>query len=127
MAASQQPTTPSSIPISVFILGFFWAIGYALVAPGTLVFGEMLRWKPIDWGAVEQLAVVNGLLGIAAYWRKYAALLKLPPGFQEAKDLADGARVRTTTVATTGKADDPNPTVTTTIKETQVVPPEPKA
>lgn len=111
--ASPQPTPQPSIPLSIFLMGAVWAIGFAMAAPATLVFGDLIRWRPIDWGAAEELAVVNCLLGIASYWRKYAALLKLPPGFQEAKELAEGSRIVTTTV-------------TATVKDTQVIPAGPK-
>jgi hypothetical protein len=110
--SSPSQNSPSSIPLSVFLLGALWAGVAALVPAATLVISDLLRWVRIDWSSVAYVAGTGALAGVGGYVKKYQALVSLPPWLKEARDLADGARTVTTTV-------------TATVKETHVLPAEP--
>jgi hypothetical protein len=86
--------TPSQSPISpkVFLLGLLWALAHASVPAGWLLFEALRAGKPIQWSIEWHVASVSALMGVAGYWRKYAALVTLPPSLLEAKALQGSAQ-----------------------------------
>lgn len=83
----------------------------ALVLDSLINYSEYT--EPIAWDQVYRMAVGGAVAAGLAYWRKYKALLQLPPG-----SLAKYVE-RTTQVTSRGDAP---PVVVQTVKETSLQP-----
>jgi hypothetical protein len=78
------------------------------------------RWSdPPDWMIVGQVAAACAITGGVAYWRKYRALIQLPPLWAAARDLAQQVKTVTTT-ETLERTQNPPGTIKTTVEETKV-------
>ena len=106
--------------MQVFVLGMAWAAISAMAPAAVLVINWTARWAdPPDWNMVGQVALTCAVGGIIGYWRKYKALLQLPPSLEMARELASQVTTVTTT-ETVEKQAFPPATVTTTVEETKV-------
>ena len=66
--------------VKIFLLGAVWAVLASLGPVAILVYDWLKRWDdPIDWGMVIHLAEVTAGTALVMYWRKYKALLQIPP------------------------------------------------
>ena len=111
------------IPLRVFFLGLIFTICYALIPAAILTWRWVVLWQDWpDWRVLGPVVYSTGGLGVVAYIARYRAYLELPPTWSQAWELAEGARKRETTVQTVNKPD-AAPTITTTVKETQIIPP----
>ncbi len=111
------PRLPMWADLRVFLWGGVWAVFGGLGLAGALVLDSLINYgdyvEPIAWGQVRRMAVGGALAAGLAYWRKYKALLELPPG-------ALAKYVERTTEITTARG---QPAVTVeTVKETTVEP-----
>ncbi len=71
------------IPLKVFLLGLLWA-GLSGIAPvAVAIQDDVAKNVPTDWSKVRRMSLVGAGVGVAGFYRKHRALLKLPPGFEE--------------------------------------------
>ena len=120
-----SPNDPNKkIPIGVFLLGLLFTAGIPVVPCATMVW-EMHNTgtHKINWQLVWHQAVLWGGGVFWAYIARYKAYIKIPPFIEEAWLLRRG--IIKTTVLSTGRADDPNPIITTKIEETHATPAAP--
>lgn len=107
------------IPFRVFALGMLWAIVSAMAPVGVLLWRWISLWQdPPDWRIIGPVAITCAATGAIGFWRKYKALLQLPPTFQLALDLATQIKTVKTT-ETVEHQQYPAATVTTTVEETK--------
>jgi hypothetical protein len=118
MGDIEQPI-PAKIPLHVFALGMAWAIISAMAPLGILIYDWVTRWSdPPDPTMLIHVGLVCAAGGAIAYWRKYKALLQLPPELELARQLASQVKTVTTT-ETVEHLTHPTATVTTTVEETK--------
>jgi hypothetical protein len=109
------------IPLKVFLLGLLWTLCYGALPVVVMVWKWVELWQDWpDWRVIGPAVYTSVGLGVFAYWRKYQALLQLPPDIEWARQLAGDVK-RETTVQTVEKQMDPPAIVTTTVKETEIV------
>lgn len=70
--------------LRTFAIGLLWAALAALSPVAVIVLDDVRTGMATNWPQTRRLCVVNAAAGIAAYWRKHRALLKLPPDWQAA-------------------------------------------
>lgn len=73
--------------LRAFILGLVWAGLAAVIPMGLLVVDDMAHNEITNWEQVRRVVGGNALLGLAGYWRKRIALLKIPEEYRLALDL----------------------------------------
>jgi len=111
----------TTIPIRVFILGILWATMAAMAPAAAMVIYWLQHWQdPVDWEMFAYVAGTGALTGALGFWRKYKALLQLPPDLEMARELAQAVKTRETIVETVTQHEHPSATVTTTMRETVV-------
>ena len=122
MTPSDQPIT--SISPRVFLLGMLWFILSSMGPLAVLIYDWTNRWAdPPDPVMLWHVGLTCAIGGAVMYWRKYKALLRLPPDLALARELA--AQVKTiTTTETVEHLTHPTATVTTTVEETKTTPAE---
>lgn len=109
----------STIPLRVFILGMLWATLSAMAPAAAMVLYWLQHWQdPVDWHMFAYVAGTGAITGALGFWRKYKALLKLPPDLERARELAQEIKVVTTT-ETVQKQEHPSAVVTTTVEKTE--------
>ena len=111
------------ISIRVFILGIIgWTLVSAFIPISTLLYRWITLWQDApDWRIIGPVAMTSGIAGAVAFVLKYRALVQLPPAWAEAAELISGMK-RETTVAVLS----PSGNTLTTVKETEMVPPNPE-
>jgi len=96
-----SPNQIQQINWKPWVLGLLWTVSIPLLPVAEIVFEQRFTGsRQINWQLVWHQAVLLGGAALTAYWRKYKALLQLPPILEEAKKLQQGVKVTTTTTAT---------------------------
>lgn len=99
------------VSLKIWIMGFVWFVGSCMGPFVTFIYDWHSRWDdPLDWTMLWHQFAACGATGAYMYWRKYKALIQLPPDLQMAREMA--SQVRTTTET------DQSGTVTKTVEET---------
>jgi hypothetical protein len=75
----------------VFFLGLLWAAVNMAAPSATLIVASLAQGRPVHWPTVGCAAASGALMGVGNFWRKNAALLRLPPWLEEAKALQAAA------------------------------------
>ncbi len=90
------------VPLKVFLLGMLWAIVYAMAPVGVVIWRWVELWqdKP-DMRILGPMAITCAAMGAVGYWRKYSALVRLPPDWAQAREMAQSVTITQTTTATT--------------------------
>lgn len=72
------------IPLKAFALGLLWA-GISATGPSAfLALDSLSTGQPVNWHQCGRVSLGCAGMGAVAYYRKYRALLQLPPGFEGA-------------------------------------------
>ena len=124
MTPNGQPIT--AVTLRVFLLGMLWAMFSAMAPLAVLILDWTARWTdPPDPTMLWHIAATCAVGGAVGYWRKYKALLRLPPDLELARELASQVKTVTTT-ETVEHQTHPTATVTTTVQETKTEPAPPQ-
>lgn len=78
--APSLPQLPDVHKLRVFILAGVWCVVGALTPAVATVWDDWLHNEFTDWPKLERTSGMMAGLAAIAYWRKYAAWLKAPPG-----------------------------------------------
>lgn len=85
MPDQQGPTLPP-LPdwhkLRVFVLAGMWTVIGALAPAATTIWDDWYHNELTDWHKLERTSGMMAGLAALAYWRKYSAWLKAPPGTQ---------------------------------------------
>lgn len=108
------------IPLKVFLLGMIWTVCLSMAPVGVMLVYWLQHWDDApDWNMFAQVFVTCAIGAVVAYWRKYKALLALPPSLEMARELATQVKTVTTTEMVEHQTH-PTATVTTTVEQTTV-------
>lgn len=112
----------SQIPLRVFLLALVWTTVSAMAPVGVLLWRWISLWQdPPDWRIIGPVAITCGGIGAWGFIQKCKAQIQLPPAWAQARDLIAQMK-RETTVVTEEQQKNPPAKVTTTVKETEMVP-----
>ncbi len=115
MSPSEAVTAVKKIRWNWFLVLLLWG-GVVALYPAAVFVADSWHFypeDPINWTMVWHMSAPLFLAGCYGGWKKYKAYLELPPGIEALIQIQ-----KVTTVSSTGKADDPNPVVTTKVQET---------
>jgi hypothetical protein len=96
-----------------------WCIASSMAPLAVLILDWTARWTdPPDPTMLWHVGLTCAIGGGVAFWRKYKALLQLPPDLALARELASQVKTVTTT-KTVEHQTHPTAEVTTTVEETK--------
>ena len=99
-----------------------WTVCLSMAPVGVMLVYWLQHWDDApDWNMFAQVFATCAIGAVIAYWRKYKALLALPPSLELARELATQVKTVTTTETVTTQQH-PAAIVTTTVEETKVTP-----